>query len=78
MLWQDQTTTGVWSEEEHLQHFNVLELKSVYYALKAFTKQMTDVHVHMRVDNMSTMAQINNIGGPRSGRLLEVTQQLWD
>ena len=77
-VWQDQTTQGVWSEEEQLQHINVLELKSAYYALKAFTKQMTDVHVHLRVDNMSTVSQINKMGGPRSGQLLEVTQQLWD
>ena len=38
---------------------------------------MTDVHVHLRVDNMSTVPQINKMGGPRSGQLLEVTQQLW-
>ena len=62
-VWQDQTTQGVWSEEEQVQHINVLELKSAFYALKAFAKQMTDVHMHLRVDNMSTMAQINKMRG---------------
>ena len=35
------------------------------FALQAFTKGRTEIHVLMRVDNRATQAQINKMGGPR-------------
>ena len=46
------------------KHINVLELTAAYFALKAFTKDKPDMHVHLRVDNHATQAHINKMGGP--------------
>jgi len=48
------------------------------FAIKAFTKGKTNLHVHLRVDNTTTVAQINKMGGTRSRDLLEITTQLWE
>ena len=47
------------------------------FALQAFTKGRTEIHVLMRVDNRATQAQINKMGGPRSKDLLKITQEIW-
>ena len=50
---------------------------SCIFALQAFTKGRTEIHVLMRVDNRATQAQINKMGGPRSKDLLKITQEVW-
>ena len=62
---------------ESEKHINALELTAAYFALKAFTKDNSDMHVHLRVDNRATQAQINKMGGPRSQGLLEITKEIW-
>jgi hypothetical protein len=74
---QGETTQGQWSVAEATKHINVLELTAAYFAVKAFTSERTVKHVHLRVDNKVTMAQINKMGGPRSWSLMEVTLPLW-
>jgi hypothetical protein len=71
------TTQGQWSSDERPRHINALELMAVYFALKAFTKNKSDMHVHIRVDIRATQAQINKMGGPRSQDLLTITQEIW-
>ena len=75
---QGMSTQGLWSDRERLEHINQLELKAAFYALKAFTKDMTNTQVHLKVDNRATVAQINKMGGPRSAALLEVTRSIWE
>ena len=74
----DMSTRGLWSDQERLEHINQLELKAAFYAVKAFTKDMTNTQVHLKVDNRATVAQINKMGGPRSATLLEVTRSIWE
>lgn len=72
-----QTTQGRWSLEEGQMHINVLEMKAVLFALKAFLKEERNCHVHVRVDNTTTVANINKMGSPRSAMMLEITKELW-
>ena len=58
---QGMSTQGIWSDQERLEHINQLELKAAFYALKAFTKDMTNTQVHLKVDNRATVAQINKM-----------------
>jgi len=74
---QNVTTQGLWSPAEAELHINVLELMAASFAVKSFTKNKQVRHVHLRVDNSMTMAQINKMGGPRSKSLLKVTLPLW-
>ncbi len=46
--------------------------------MKAYTKKLENIHVHLRVDNRTTVAQVNKMGGTRSIQLLEITQDLWN
>ena len=49
---------------------------NAYFALKSFAKDKSDIHVHNRVGNRVTQAQIKKVG-PRSQDLLTITQQIW-
>ena len=75
---QGMITQGLLSDQERLEHINQLELKAAFYALEAFTKDMTNTQVHLKVDNRATVAQINKMGGPRSAAFLEVTRSIWE
>ena len=73
----NQTAQGQWSSGETTEHINVLEMKAALFAITAFTKTMTNKHVHIKVVNMTTVANINKKGGTRSKKLLEVANQIW-
>ena len=63
--------------DEREKHINALELTAAYFALKAFTQDKSDMHVHLRVDNRATQAHINKMGGPQSQGLLAITKEIW-
>jgi len=70
-------TQGLWSENERKLHINALELKAADYAVRAYTKKMTDIHIHMKLDNKTAVAYIMKMGGTRSKVLLSVAQEMW-
>ena len=47
------------------------------FAVKSFTREKTNIHVHIRVDNRTTMSQINKMGGTRSEKLFQITREFW-
>ena len=71
------TTQGLWTTQERQMHINVLEMKAVNFAVQAYTKEMRQIHVHLRVDNTTTIAYINKMGGTRSIGMLKVAKELW-
>ena len=71
-------TQGLWTEEEKKLHINALEMLAVNFAVKAFTKDKSNVQVHILVDNTTTVAYINKMGGTRSVDLIKITKQLWE
>jgi len=74
---QQVATQGVWGINEKNLHINALELMAVLFAVKAYTKELNNCHIHVRVDNMTTMAHINRMGGTRSPTLIAITKDLW-
>ena len=74
---QGETTQGVWGKEETSKHINLLELRAARFAIMAFAKGQKDLHIHVKSDNSTTVAQINKMGGTRSIELLEETKKLW-
>jgi hypothetical protein len=70
-------TQGQWSEEESKLHINILEMKAAEFVVKAFTKDLRNIHCHLRLDNKSCVAQINKMGGTRSESLFEALEGLW-
>ena len=73
---QGEATGGCWSSEEQNLHI-VLEMLTVFFALKAFLKAREGVSVLILSDNMSVVAHINKMGGTRSQRLVEVTKRMF-
>ena len=74
---QGQTTGGPWMEEESQMHINCLELLAARFALQTFTKGKTSITVLLRLDNMSAVAYINNLGGTVSPKLVTLARDLW-
>lgn len=72
------TTQGLWKSSESKKHINALELTAAFFAIQAFTKGKKVKHVHLRVDNSATVAQINKMGGTRSPKLMTITRDLWN
>ena len=67
---------GQWSEEEQLDHINVLELKACMFALKSFCGHWTDKHIRLVTDNTCSMYCIRRQGSSKP-RLNEVAREIW-
>ena len=71
-------TQGLWTQEEQQRHINTLELKAVFFAVKAFIKTYQKVPVHLKFDNSTTVSYISKMGGTRYFNLIQITKELWD
>ena len=58
-------TRGTWAREESNLHINCKELLSASFVVKAFTKELQNVHVLIQIDNTTTIAYINKMGVPK-------------
>ena len=70
---------GHWSAEEAKEHINVLELRAATLALKTFLPPQLPgpKDVHLRIDNTTAVAYINNRGGTLSPVLTAQALELW-
>jgi hypothetical protein len=57
----------------------VLELKAAYLAIQAFTRNRKSppAHIHLRMDNTTAMAYINNRGGTHLPSLSAIALEFW-
>ena len=62
-VWKDHKIGGAWSSEEKLSHINVLELKGALFAVRAFAMDKRDIHIHLKMDNVSAVTYIQKMGG---------------
>ena len=72
----DQSVSGVWSHQESSLHINLLELKALFLALRAFSHLVTDHRVTAMCDNSTVVAYVNKQGGTVSDSLCSLTGQL--
>ena len=54
-------TGGLWSQEEQLEHINVLELTAGMFAVQAFENDRRNLHVHLRMDNTSALTYVTKM-----------------
>ena len=73
----DKTINGLWSFDEQMLHINILEIKSVLFSLKIFAKDMFNKHVRIRVDNMTALHCINNMGSCKNVELNKIAKDIW-
>ena len=69
--------SGRWTENESKHHINYLELLAVSLSVRAFCREMKEVHVHVFSDNTCAIAYINNMGGCKSKPCNWLALQLW-
>jgi len=74
---QAKSTNGKWSSQESTQHINLLELNSVFLALKTFRKGQSYKVVLLRMDNSTAVAYINNRGGTHTVPLRSLALEIW-
>ena len=55
----------------------MLELLAARFAFQTFTKGKISIMVLLRLDNMSAVAYISNLGGALSPRLIALDRDLW-
>ena len=71
---QELCTGGLWSVEEQKMHINTLELLSVFFAIKTFSKGKDCCNI--QTDNMTAKAYINH-RGTHLQTLNSMATQLW-
>ncbi|CAD6241384.1 GSCOCG00002711001-RA-CDS, partial [Cotesia congregata] len=67
-----------WDQQERSLYINHLELKAALLALKCFAADLRDLDILLMVDNSTTLAYINKMGGVRFSGLHELACELWD
>jgi len=70
-------TGGLWSPSERQAHINCLELTAAAFAVKAFSSNKKDAHIHLKLDNQTAVAYINHMGGTCSSQLNSLATELW-
>ncbi|XP_074107217.1 uncharacterized protein LOC141532667 [Cotesia typhae] len=72
-----ESANGLWDETERSLHINHLELKAALLALKCFAAGLRDAEILLKVDNTTTMAYINRMGGVRFAGLHDLACDFW-
>ena len=76
-------TGGEWLPNEKQMHINYLALKAAHFALKSFCSQLQNTHVRLKIDNMTAVAYIREMGGGGGGgsksvSCNEITKIIWE
>ena len=71
------STNGQWNDLEKELQINCLELYAVLYGLRSLCADLAHVHVRVRVDNMTAVHYISNMGGVRSVRCNRIAKRIW-
>jgi ribonuclease HI len=68
---------GIWKTDEKNFHINTLEMKAIYYAIKALITKIKNSNVKILTDSTTAVAYINNMGGVRSYECNKIAQEIW-
>ena len=72
-------THGERSLEELEHHINVKELLAAFFAVQSFYPLHKNVlHIRLKIDNSTAVANINNYGSIKSPALNQLTREFWD
>ena len=69
---------GPWNYLEQKLHINALEMMAAENALKILLEGRENIHVHLRMDNMTALTYINRMGGTRSSGLTQIAKRIWE
>lgn len=69
---------GFWSRSERNNHINYLELKAAFLALKCFASKCVNKEILLRIDNVTALAYINNMGETKFENLNSIAKEIWE
>lgn len=72
-----QNAQGFWTCAERSLHINRLELKAAFLALKCFAQDSENQEILLRIDNTTTIAYINRMGGVQYPELNRLARDIW-
>ena len=67
---------GSWNQQEAVLHINLLEMKAVLNACKAFSRELSNSVTQVHIDNMSVVAYLKKEGGTHSWPLTKATRKV--
>lgn len=70
-----------WTKSElcsYGDNINCLELLAVFYAVKSFMSQLKGQCICVRIDNMTAVSYINNMGGTHSLKCNIIARDIWN
>ena len=70
------STEGKWSRKEQGRHINVLELMAVKFAILTFTKNLSNLTIHIQMDNKVALSFLLKMGGTHSLELLKISKSI--
>ena len=76
--WNSQKTGGQLSARESRLRISAKELLAAFLSLQTFAKDKTGIHVCLRIDNLTAVYYISEMGATHSRELMEVTTQVWE
>ena len=73
------STGGKWSKKEQQHHINVLELMAVKFAVLTFTKNLSNLSIHIQMDDKVALSYLLKMGGGGgySLELLKINKSIW-
>ena len=71
-------TQGKWSASESKLHINCLELKAIFFGVKALFPGSSPISLLVHCDNIPAVRYVNHMGGTRSKNLCALSLELWD
>ena len=74
---ESQSTGGLFFTSEMKEHINVLEMKAIFFGLKALGKDLTKVRVKVLTYTSTAVACINKFDTSRSQKYDSVTKEIW-
>ncbi|XP_074492936.1 uncharacterized protein LOC141768506 [Sebastes fasciatus] len=75
-VWEGRMARGVWKPPWDTEHINVLELRAVHLAFRAFLPFIRGRHVLVKSDSSAAVYHVNHQGGTKSLRCLKAAQRL--
>lgn len=69
-------TSGLWNDQDKVNHINYLELKAAFLALKGLCGDVKNEHIKLFLDNTTAIKYLSKMGG-RKVLLNNLTKEIW-
>ena len=68
---------GKWSKKEQEYYINVLELMAIKFAILIFKKNLSNLTIHIQMDNKVALSYLLKMEGTHSLKLLKISKPIW-